>query len=62
MSRFEIYKVYLLCSGLSNEDEGQSDPLTLTNYQDPVLHFLAPRLIALRGEDRNEEAPTTRKE
>ena len=28
-------------------------------YRDPVLHFHAPRLIALRGEDRNEETPTT---
>ena len=26
-------------------------------YRDPVLHFHAPRPIALRGGDRNEEAP-----
>ena len=31
-------------------------------YRDPVLHFHAPRLIALRGGDRNEETPTTEKE
>ena len=31
-------------------------------YRDPVLHFDAPRLIALRGGDKNEEIPTTKNE
>jgi hypothetical protein len=55
MSRFAIiYTVYLLCYGFNNEDERQSPP-----YRDPALHFHAPRLIALRGGDRNEETPKT---
>jgi hypothetical protein len=28
-------------------------------YRDPVLHFHAPHLIALRGRDRNGETPAT---
>ena len=28
-------------------------------YRDPALHYYAPRLIALRGGDRNEETPAT---
>ena len=56
MSRFVIYTVYLLCSGLNNEDERPSAP----PYRDPVLHFHAPRPIALRGGDRNEEARRNR--
>ena len=31
-------------------------------YQDPVLHFHAPRLIALRRGDKTEETPTTENE
>ena len=31
-------------------------------YQDPVLRFQAPRLIALRGGDRNEEPHATENE
>ena len=58
MSRFEIYTVHLPCSGLNNEDERQSAP----PYRDPVLHFHAPRLVALRGGDKNEETPTTENE
>ena len=54
MSRFAIYKVYLFCSGLNNEDERQRAP----PYRDPVLNY-APRLIALHGRDRNEENPKT---
>ena len=38
--------------------EGQSAPPN----RDPVLHFHALRLIALRGGDRNEETPTTENE
>ena len=34
--------MYLLCSGLNNEDERQSAP----PYRDSALHFHAPRLIA----------------
>ena len=30
-------------------------------YRDPVLHFHAPRLIALRGGDRDEETSKTEK-
>ena len=52
MSRFGIFAVYLLCSGLNNEDKRQSAP-----YRDPVLHVHAPRLIALRGGDRDEVNP-----
>ena len=36
MSRFVIYTVYLLCSGLDNEDERQSGPLTETLYCTPM--------------------------
>ena len=50
MARFVMYAVYFLCSGLNNEDGGQSAPLTET-----LLHSHAPRLIALHGGDRNEE-------
>ena len=32
MSRFVIFTVYLFCSGLNNEDERQSAPLTETLY------------------------------
>ena len=32
MSRFAISTVYLLCSGLDNEDERQSAPLTKALY------------------------------
>ena len=31
-------------------------------YRYPVLHFHAPRFIALLGGDRNEETPTTENE
>jgi hypothetical protein len=31
-------------------------------YRDPVLHSHAPRLVALRGGDRNEEIPATENE
>jgi hypothetical protein len=29
-------------------------------HRDPVLHFHAPRLVALRGGDRNEKSPRNR--
>ena len=54
ISRFVIFAVYLLCSCLNNGDERQSPP-----YRDHASHFQAPRLIALRGGDRNEETPKT---
>ena len=57
MPRFEIYTVYLLCSGLNNEDEKWF--VKPPSCRGPVLHFHAPRLIALRGGDRNEETPKT---
>ena len=48
--------MYILCSGLNNEDRRQSAP----PHRGPVLHFHEPRLIALRaGGDMNEETPTT---
>ena len=47
MSRFAIYAVQW-------GRETERPP-----YRDPALHFHAPRLIALRGGDRNEETPKT---
>ena len=44
MLRFVMHSVYLLCSGLNKEDERH------TSFRDPLLHYHAPRLIALRGE------------
>ena len=55
MLRFAVDTVYPLCSGLDNEDKRQGAP----PYRDPALHFHAPRLIALRRGDRNEETPKT---
>ena len=54
MSRFLIHTKCLLCSGLNNEDERQSAPLT-----GALCCFHAPRLDALRGGDWNEETPVT---
>ena len=55
MSRFAIYTVYLLRSGLNNEDERQSSPLTET------LHCTSTRRASSRyaGRDRDEETPKT---
>ena len=60
MSQFLLCTVYLLCSGLNNEDEDERQ--SAPPYRGPVLHFHAPRLIALRGGDRNEETPKTENE
>ena len=57
MLRFVIFTVHLLCSGLIMATRDRAPP-----YRDYVLHSYAPRLIALRGGDRNEETPTTETE
>ena len=53
MSRIKIYTVYLLCSGLNNEDERQSAPLTET------LHCTSTRRISPRyaGETGTKKPP-----
>ena len=48
MSRFVIYTVYLLCSGLNNENERQSAPLTKTRFL-LLEHRLQPTPSPLCG-------------
>ena len=54
MSRFVTYTVYLLCSGLNNEDERQGAPLTETLWKCASSRFA--------GGGRNEETPATENE
>ena len=56
MSRFEIYTVYLFCSGLDNEDEGQSAPLIET------MNFTSTRRTSSRyaGETGTRKPPAQR--
>ena len=49
MSRFAIYTEYLLCSGLNNEDERQSAPLTETHI---ALPRAAPHSATRGGHER----------
>ena len=56
MPRFKVYTVYLLYSGLDNEDERQSTPLTVT------LHCAFTRRVSLRyaGETGTRKPPQQR--
>ena len=48
MSRFAIYTVHLLCSGLNNEDERQSAPLTETLHCTSMRRAKS-RIMGLHG-------------
>ena len=56
MSRFAIFNVHLLCSGLNNEDVRQSAPLT------DILHYTPTRRASSRyaGETGTRKPPQQR--